>query len=859
MTPDRKISRRQFLGLSLEVGAASAVAACSRPSNNESKPTALAPENVHYMDLDMQLAGVALAPLAGAKFPNSELKAATVSEMQVIVENNDNKKPLILDPLGNDGKPNQDKQYAFAIVPVVQASGENAGKSAGNTLAMIGYDRLSPADPKGVILNARAAGPAGDGTSVVHIFDALEAVSGELKANGDTVTLSVTYEKDNKASTKIVNSTISVYDNKTQKSFELVDPSSGGVTPSPTKVPDRIVNQLVSYTFVRPTAAPAPAETPPPKELTEGEAREVLFKEGFNRHATDVLLTNADLKAAYGDNSAALQKELGQRALQYASKMGGEVKKLIVPQYVDTNVLKNGLKVVSGGKSTLEVQEYTNSEMNTWGDGSSTILMAVHKGKGNVLAPTLWRDAHLVVQEGKASLDVVGTMMSIQPGSDGKESLQPVAGQNENGANAGITVVENYKEPILVRRVGLSKNSVDAVAEAKGWSVNPNNKLEGRVEVSEELQLRVKDAIPSNLGYFVSGWTADEAGRPVVEVRARIVSEEKVKQGDQGKLRGIPIMVGNDLMLIGVSDGMSDFVDAKTHVGGYDQSQAFIVNPAKDPNNTKHLQQIMSNLHCAMDIIRRKKEFNSPEEYAGYVDAFYQQHRDGKYDEKINYTSMTVGPIEMDQFTGLPWSKVGKYSINGDNQFAYHETNEKGEVNLYNGTYYQVSLDTSVNAFGIQTITDQYLIDGSNRFYMLTPELKNSLASEGIAPPGPMDKIAIIDVLEGVEAGVGISLHDIGLTKENVSGSDFRFNSVHDPYFTKTILKDFGGVNLPMYATNGGAMFKEANGFIFEWLYGNGAKQPLKIDQEETVRSFISRLNNIPNLTPFETEIVSLK
>jgi len=605
--------------------------------------------------------------------------------------------------------------------------------------------------------------------------------------------------------------------------------------------------------------------TPPPTEttvsMTVEQAKKLLVKDGFNKYATDKVLTKEQLQALNPEKYAAYQEEFTQQAVNFASKLDPKTKEFIVPGFVNADVVKNDL-AKAGVNQKLNVKSYTGVEMNTWGDGETTVLMAVEKGKDKnskgeyVTVAALWRDAHLTVEEGKPNVDVVGTMLSVHKGSDGKEVYQPVDGQSENGTNIGIAKVGDHL--LVARRVGLSKNSVDAIAGTNGWESNSAQNLEGRVEVSEELQKRVKDAIPSNLGYFVNAWTADEDGRAVVEVRARIASKEKAERGQQGKLRGIPTMVGDDLMLIGVSAGMSDFVDAKTHVGGYDQSQAFVINPAKDENKD-HLKEIMSNLHCAMDIIRRKKEFNSPEEYAGYVDAFYQQHRDGKYDEKINYTSMTVGPIEMDQFTGLPWSKVGKYSINGDNQFAYHETNEKGEVNLYNGTYYQVSLDTSVNAFGIQTITDQYLIDGSNRFYMLTPELKNSLASEGIAPPGPMDKIAIIDVLEGVEAGVGISLHDIGLTKENVSGSDFRFNSVHDPYFTKTILKDFGGVNLPMYATNGGAMFKEANGFIFEWLYGNGAKQPLKIDQEETVRSFISRLNNIPNLTPFETEKVSLK
>ena len=605
--------------------------------------------------------------------------------------------------------------------------------------------------------------------------------------------------------------------------------------------------------------------TPPPTEttvsMTVEQAKKLLVKDGFNKYATDKVLTKEQLQALNPEKYAAYQEEFTQQAVNFASKLDPKTKEFIVPGFVNADVVKNDL-AKAGVNQKLNVKSYTGVEMNTWGDGETTVLMAVEKGKDKnskgeyVTVAALWRDAHLTVEEGKPNVDVVGTMLSVHKGSDGKEVYQPVEGQSENGTNIGIAKVGDHL--LVARRVGLSKNSVDAIAGTNGWESNSAQNLEGRVEVSEELQKRVKDAIPSNLGYFVNAWTADEDGRSVVEVRARIASKEKAERGQQGKLRGIPTMVGDDLMLIGVSAGMSDYVDKETHFGGSGQNESFVINPVKDSNNTKHLQRIMSNLHCALEISRNGKTFNNPDSYANYVESFYQTHRNGNFNETINYTSMTVGPIEMDQFTGLPWSTVGKYSMNGDNQFAYHEDSKDGNVNLYSGIYDVVGLSGGTNELGVIMVTDKYRIDGSNKFYMLTPDLKSSLANENIDPPGPMDKIAIRNLLESVEGGVANSLYDIGITKENATGSDFRFKTNRDPYFAKTLLKDFGGVNLATYPIED-SLLDEVNGFLKDWLNGPGVRPPMTSEQKEVVKKFVDRLNNIPNLTPFETEKVSLK
>jgi len=150
------------------------------------------------------------------------------------------------------------------------------------------------------------------------------------------------------------------------------------------------------------------------------------------------------------------------------------------------------------------------------------------------------------------------------------------------------------------------------------------------------------------------------------------------------------------------------------------------------------------------------------------------------------------------------------------------------------------------------------LIDGNNRFYMLTPELKNSLASEGIEPAGPMDKIAIRNSLEMFQRGLGATLYDIGMTKENAQGSDFRLNYVNNPYFKKSIFKTFGGVDLATYPFEN-SLLDDANGFLKDWLNGPGVRPPMTPEQKEVVIKFRDRLNNIPNLTQFETEKVSLK
>ena len=65
--------------------------------------------------------------------------------------------------------------------------------------------------------------------------------------------------------------------------------------------------------------------TPPPTEttvsMTVEQAKKLLVKDGFNKYATDKVLTKEQLQALNPEKYAAYQEEFTQQAVNFASKL----------------------------------------------------------------------------------------------------------------------------------------------------------------------------------------------------------------------------------------------------------------------------------------------------------------------------------------------------------------------------------------------------------------------------------------------------------------------------------------------------------------------------------------------------------
>ena len=128
------------------------------------------------------------------------------------------------------------------------------------------------------------------------------------------------------------------------------------------------------------------------------------------------------------------------------------------------------------------------------------------------------------------------------------------------------------------------------------------------------------------------------------------------------------------------------------------------------------------------------------------------------------------------------------------------------------------------------------------------------MTREKITPPGPMEKIAINGVLNGVQICFSNSIYDVAKVGNSIPGSNM-LNNLRDAYSELTINNNINGTRLDDFViANRTQDDQEILNQI--WSY---PQTKLSSEQRSVLEKHIGILNQLPNLTQFETEIVSLK